>query len=213
MSRPTPVARDQLRTTAATCLSLVPANRPCAAALGSRRSPIAGLAPRRAEPRSRLRAQSGRALGSRDLDRTARDPRPRRSERRHMLLATYGDLCCAPNYVALGPEWASFCWASDWSARHDSGRSEALEEYEQRVGCSVAIGLGVRRSRAVERVSLEFRVGADEFVGGVSVSRRGFDRDPGLDQASRICCARSQPATAWPSTHAVSQREPRVIAT
>jgi hypothetical protein len=30
---------------------------------------------------------------------------------------------------------------------------------------------------------------------------------------AEICCARAQPATAWPSPQAVSQRESRVIAT
>jgi hypothetical protein len=72
--QPSRPAAYPLRTTVATCLSLVSANRPCAAALGSRRSPIAGLAPRRAEPGSCLRRVGSGAPGRRPRRRRSYPP-------------------------------------------------------------------------------------------------------------------------------------------
>jgi hypothetical protein len=78
--------------------------------------------------------------------------------RRHMLRATYGDLCCDLKYVAVGSTWAPLP-GPGLPAQHNLGGLDPLEEPEQRGSCDSRPGLALRRPKRSSTASLEFLAG------------------------------------------------------
>jgi hypothetical protein len=102
---------------------------------------------------------------------------PGRSQCRHMLRATYGDLCCAQNYVALGRMWAPLQGDRGLPAQHNFGPVDGSRATRTARLVRHRPGLVSRRPNASEHASLEFRAGLDLHVSRVERLMVGRQRD------------------------------------
>jgi hypothetical protein len=158
-------------------------------------------------------AESVRPLGWQDLDCAARKLDSRRSERRPMLRATHGDLCCAQDYVAYRAEreGASGCLRADsglWGrrcfrslSRQRNIFSAGLRSRPSRCGPTMSRSTGLTCTLRPARNSS----GACSIVLGRRIAKRGrcrtshavrVDREPST--GPKLCCAGKprSPATA-----------------